>query len=186
MTRIALVVLLGWLLPLGVSWAQDTTPPATVQPAIGFVHLSKIFNESTYVARMRDTINDEFAPREANLKEKAEQLTKLRDEQTRNRLTTTAATTATDADRIAELDREIKREDRDIAAAKRARFDEANAHVERTIKDTIEEVAAEAKVYLVFELSAVLFAETRLDLTNAVITALDAKPLPQTTPTAAE
>lgn len=158
----------------GVAHAQDSDQTVSTEiPAIGFVLLSRVFRESQYVAKVRTDIEEDFSDREQALQAKITQFNELRSTRQQGQLTQVDLSQADAGSNITELEREIKREDRDLAEDKRSRFDAANIEVERTISKKIREVASERKIFLVVELSSVLFAEKRLDLTDDVIASLD-------------
>lgn len=137
---------------------------------MGFVRLSRIFGESDFVKQWHNDVNQEFTAREQDLQDRIAKFQK--DKRSEGE---TAVQIVADGPSLAELEREIKRKDRDLAEDKRVRFEEANREVEKIVLKTIREIASQRKVYIVFELSTVLFAEKSLDLTDDVIVALDAR-----------
>ena len=174
MTRIFKSIVSATLLCLvGLTYGsvvKAQSSATTDVPQIGFVLLSKVFRESQYVANIRQGIDAEFVEREQALQAKIDEFTRLRENETSLTQDVAAGDASVDLD---ELEREIKREDRNLSEDKRSRYDEANREVERQVGETIQKVAASHQLFMVFELSSVLYAERRLDITDEVIAELD-------------
>ena len=145
----------------------------SIERGVAFVSLSRIFKESKYVeARLAD-INSEFSEREQELEAKIEQLRQSRETHARDRLTMTASERSTETDKLNEMEIEIQREGRNLTEDKRLRFDSAQRELEIFVLEKIQDVSSEKENFIVFDLSTILFADTRLEITDEVIIRLD-------------
>lgn len=176
--------------PMGVRAQEDTEQREAEQPAaeaspgnrptnlaiekgIAFVNLARIFRESEYIAARRQAINAEFVEREQAISDKIDALQATRQKLDQERLTLTNAEIQEENSRINATEVEIQRETRDLADDKRLRFDAAQRELERRVLETIKEVSRTRESFIVFDLSTILFADARLEITDYVLELLD-------------
>lgn len=145
----------------------------SIESGVAFVNLNRIFQESSYIDARLAEVNSEFTAREQELEQKVEELAQMREQHSRDRLTMTVAQRSEVTDRINEMELEIQRENRNLSEDKRLRFDSAQRELERTVLETIQEVSANRENFIVFDLSTILFADKRLEITDEVILRLD-------------
>ena len=145
----------------------------SIERGVAFVSLNRIFKESKYVEARLSDVNSEFSEREQELEAKIEQLSQARETHSRDRLTMTAAERSTETDKLNELEIEIQREGRNLTEDKRLRFDSAQRELEIFVLEKIQDVSSEKENFIVFDLSSILFADTRLEITDEVIMRLD-------------
>lgn len=167
--------------------AEAAEPAAAEQPAVrrpenppvekglAFVNLARIFKESEHIAARRKEISAEFRDREQAIADKIDALQLARQTLDKERLTLTNAQIQEENDRINASEVEIQRETRDLADDKRLRFDAAQRELERAVLETIKEVSRGRENFIVFDLSTILFADARLEITDDVIGLLDEK-----------
>lgn len=144
-----------------------------IEKGIAFVNLARIFRESEYIAARRQAINAEFVEREQAISDKIDALQATRQKLDQERLTLTNAEIQEENSRINATEVEIQRETRDLADDKRLRFDAAQRELERRVLETIKEVSRTRESFIVFDLSTILFADARLEITDYVLELLD-------------
>lgn len=144
-----------------------------IEKGIAFVNLARIFRESEYIAARRQAINAEFVEREQAISDKIDALQATRQKLDQERLTLTNAQIQEENSRINATEVEIQRETRDLADDKRLRFDAAQRELERRVLETIKEVSRTRESFIVFDLSTILFADARLEITDYVLELLD-------------
>lgn len=144
-----------------------------IEKGIAFVNLARIFRESESIAARRQEINAEFVEREQAISDKIDALQATRQKLDQERLTMTNAQIQEENSRINATEVEIQRETRDLADDKRLRFDAAQRELERRVLETIKEVSRKRESFIVFDLSTILFADARLEITDYVLELLD-------------
>lgn len=144
-----------------------------IEKGIAFVNLARIFRESESIAARRQEINAEFVEREQAISDKIDALQATRQKLDQERLTMTNAQIQEENSRINATEVEIQRETRDLADDKRLRFDAAQRELERRVLETIKEVSRTRESFIVFDLSTILFADARLEITDYVLELLD-------------
>ncbi len=156
----------------GEEAAERPANPA-IESGVSFVNINRIFKESAYIQGELDAVNAEFSDREEELRAMNDELIEARDEHSRNRLTMTAESISAENERLNAMELEINREGRNLTEDKRLRFDSAQRDLERLVLETIQEVSAGRENFIVFDLSTILFADKRLEITDEVIVRLD-------------
>ena len=151
---------------------RPANPP--IEKGVAFVNLARIFSTSKFIEAKRTEINAEFADREKELEEKIVKLNEMREQQSRDRLTQTAEQRRAANDSLNELDIEIQREQRNLNEDRRLRFDGVQRDLEEFVLEQIQQVSFERENMIVFDLTTILFADARLEITDEVITRLDA------------
>ncbi len=149
-----------------------------IEKGIAFVNLARIFRESEYIAARRQAINAEFVEREQAISDKIDALQATRQKLDQERLTLTNAQIQEENSRINATEVEIQRETRDLADDKRLRFDAAQRELERRVLETIKDVSRTRESFIVFDLSTILFADARLEITDYVLELLDQQEVP--------
>lgn len=159
--------------PAAESPAANRPSNLAIEKGIAFVNLARIFRESEYIAARRQEINAEFVEREQAISDKIDALQATRQKLDQERLTLTNAEIQEENSRINATEVEIQRETRDLADDKRLRFDAAQRELERRVLETIKEVSRTRESFIVFDLSTILFADARLEITDYVLELLD-------------
>lgn len=145
------------------------------EKGMAFVNLARIFKESIYVDSQRQKISAEFKDREAKLRQRIDALAAERDKLVAEQVTMTDQQIQELNERFAEEELSIQRDTRDLADDKRLRFDAAQRDLEQVVLESIQEVSREREDFIVFDLSTILFADSRLEITDSVIELLDQK-----------
>lgn len=159
--------------PAAESPSPNRPSNLAIEKGIAFVNLARIFRESEYIAARRQEINAEFVEREQAISDKIDALQATRQKLDQERLTLTNAQIQEENSRINATEVEIQRETRDLADDKRLRFDAAQRELERRVLETIKEVSRTRESFIVFDLSTILFADARLEITDYVLELLD-------------
>ena len=178
-TRQYWAVALALLFPV-VAYAQEEEAvvqptDAAIEKGIAFVNLARIFKESNFIDGHRQDISAEFLDREAELRGRIDQLAADRDKLLTEQLTMTDAQIQEFNNRISEEELSIQRDTRDLADDKRLRFDAAQRELEKMVLEVIQEISRGREDFIVFDLSTILFADSRLEITDSVIGLLDQK-----------
>ena len=153
--------------------SEDRPNNLAIEKGVAFVNLSKIFKDSSYVQAKREEIAEEFMDQEKVLEEKIKLLQADKEDLTKNRLTMTSAQIQDATDALNAREIEIKRETRDLTDDKRLRFDAAQRELETLVLEKIKEVSRNRENFIVFDLSTILFADARLEITDEVIKLID-------------
>ena len=157
----------------GTENAPDPPNNPSIEKGVAFVNINRIFSESAYIESEFDEVNSEFLAREEELEAKIEELRLAREKQSRDRLTMTVSERTETTEMINEMELVIQRENRDLSEDKRLRFDSIQRDLERFVLEKIQEVSAEKENFIVFDLTTILFADKRLEITDEVIRRID-------------
>ena len=145
--RLAILVALAALLPL----------PAAAQSKFGFVNTQRVLSESLPATRAQKRIEAEFQKRDQELARLADQLKRLQDDIDRNGVTMGETQRRNKEREFGELNRDFQRKQREFR----------ENHI-------IRQIAEQEKFDIIFQ--DAVYASQRIDITDKVIKALDAKP----------
>jgi outer membrane protein len=167
--RYILITLILTLLPeSGIAYANDTIK-------IGVVNTEKILRESRPALAAHKKIDQEFLPRDSEIKEMAEQTRVMQD-----RLEKKGATMS-DTDRL-ELERELANLSRTYQRAQRqmredltARQNEEYGVILNRIDQAIQQIAEKERYDLILQLQDSVYRSQRIDITDQVIEVLNGR-----------
>lgn len=168
--RYILSITLSLAVPLesGIVYAGDTIK-------IGVVNTEKILRESQPALAAHKKIDQEFLPRDAEIKEMAEQTRVMQD-----RLEKKGATLS-DTDRL-ELERELANLSRTYQRAQRqmredltARQNEEYGVILNLIDQAIQQIAEKERYDLILQLQDSVYRSQRIDITDQVIEVLNSR-----------
>ena len=162
-----LIAALGLCLaaPAGAAFAQGK---------IGVVQLERIVRDSGPALRAQKKLEAEFSKREAELKKVADQLRRMQEELEKDGVTMPEAQRRNKERDINELSRDFQRKQREYQEDVNLRRNEELSQVIEQANRIIRQIAESEKYDIIFKEAA--YANPRIDITDKVIKALDAKP----------
>jgi outer membrane protein len=161
------VALLGTcLLPVLSAYAQEYSK-------IGFVNTERVFREAAPAKTANAKIEQEFSRRDKDLQEIAARLKGMSDKLDKDAVVLSESDRAKRQRELADLDKDFQRKQREFREDLNQRRNEELAIVlERTTK-VIKQIAEAEKYDIVFQ--DAVFASPRIDITDKVLKALNAK-----------
>ena len=148
--------------------------PAVAQDKIGFVNTQRVLSESQPAARAQKRIEAEFRKRDQELARIAGDLKRMQDELEKNAVTMGESQRRTKEREFAELNRDFQRKQREFREDLNQRRNEELAQVIEQANRIIRQIAEQESFDIIFQ--DAVYASKRIDITDQVIKALDAKP----------
>jgi outer membrane protein len=155
-------------------WLAVPGGAAFAQSKIGVVQIERIVRDSGPALRAQKKLEAEFAKREAELAKVADQLKRLQDELEKDGVTMSEAQRRTKERDFSELNRDFQRKQREYREDVNQRRNEELSQVIEQANRIIRQIAESEKYDIIFQEAA--YANPRIDITDKVIKALDAKP----------
>jgi outer membrane protein len=147
--------------------------PALAQSSIGFVSLERILREAPAAQRAQKKLEQEFSQRGQDLAKMAEQLKKLQGNLEKNAVTMSESERQKREREFADVNRDFQRRQRefneDLAQRRKEEFDAVLERANRAVR----QIADAEKLDVVFQNEQVVWASTRIDITDKVIKALE-------------
>ncbi len=147
--------------------------PALAQSSIGFVSLDRILREAPAAQRAQKKLEEEFSQRGQELSKMADQLKKLQGNLEKNAVTMSDSERQKREREFGDINRDFQRRQRefneDLAQRRKEEFDGV---LERTNR-AVRKIAEAEKLDIVFQNEQVVWASTRIDITDKVIKALE-------------
>jgi len=140
---------------------------------IGVVNTEKILRESQPALEAHKKIDQEFLPRDAEIKEMAEQARLMQDKLEKNDSTMDDAERRELERELANLSRNYQRAQRQIREDLTVRQNEEYSIILDLIDKTIEQIAQKERYDLILQLKDSVYRSQRIDITDKVIEALD-------------
>ena len=163
-SRLALLAALAALLPL----------PAAAPSKFGFVNTQRVLSESQPASRAQKRIEAEFQKRDQELARLADQLKRMQDDIDRNGVTMGETQRRNREREFGEQNRDFQRKQREFREDLNQRRNEELAQVIEQANRIIRQIAEQEKFDIIFQ--DAVYASQRIDITDKVIKALDAKP----------
>ncbi|MFN2643364.1 MAG: OmpH family outer membrane protein [Burkholderiales bacterium] len=158
-----------------VAIAQDKGATATALTGkFGFVNTERILRDAIPAQRAQKKIEAEFQKRDQELARLADQLKRMQDELEKNGVTMTENQRRIKEREFAELNRDFQRKQREFREDLNQRRNEELAQVVEQANRVIRQIAEQEKFDIIFQ--DAVFASPRIDITDKVIKALEAKP----------
>jgi outer membrane protein len=146
--------------------------PAFPQSKIGFVSLERILREAPVAQQAQKNIEQAFAQRGQDLSRQGDQLKKMQEDMEKNALTMSEADRQKRDREFGDANREFQRKQRefneDLAERRKAEFVQVIEQANRAVR----QIAEAEKIDVVFQNEQVVWASTRIDITDRVIKAL--------------
>jgi outer membrane protein len=154
--------------------AAAPVAPALAQGKIGVVQIERIVRDSAPALRAQKKLEAEFSKREADLAKVADQLKRLQDELEKDGVTMSESQRRSKERDFNELNRDFQRKQREYREDVNQRRNEELSQVIDQANRIIRQIAEQEKYDIIFQEAA--YANPRIDITDKVIKALDAKP----------
>jgi outer membrane protein len=138
---------------------------------IGFVNTDRVFKEAAPALRSQKKLQDEFAPRDQEIKVVNAQATQVKAKLEKDGLTMAESEKRALESELARLSREIQRLQREFREELNLRKQEELKVILRIANEEIDKIAAEEKYDLI--LQEAVYRSDRLDITDKVIKALE-------------
>jgi outer membrane protein len=147
--------------------------PVLAQSHIGFVSLERILREAPAAQRAQKKIEQEFVKRDQELARMADQLKKTQEHLERNAVTMSESDRQRSEKEFGDLNREFQRKQRQFREdLTQRRNEELGAVIERANR-IVKQIAEAEKLDVVLQNEHVVWASTRIDITDKVIKALE-------------
>ena len=146
---------------------------------IGFVNTERLFREAAPAKRAQQKLEKEFAGRDADLQKLSKQVRELQAQLERDGVTMAEAERRNKVRDLANMTRDMQRLQREFREDLNLRRNEELAAVQERANKVIQQIAESEKFDLILQ-DPVVYASTRIDITDKVIKALNAAP-PTTT-----
>lgn len=138
---------------------------------IGFVNTDRVFKEAAPALRSQKKLQEEFAPRDQEIKAVNSQATEVKAKLEKDGLTMAESEKRALESELARLSREIQRLQREFREELNLRKQEELKVILRIANEEIDKIAAEEKYDLI--LQEAVYRSDRLDITDKVIKALE-------------
>ena len=138
---------------------------------IGFVNTDRVFKEAAPALRSQKKLQEEFAPRDQEIKDVSAQATEVKAKLEKDGLTMAESEKRALESELARLSREIQRLQREFREELNLRKQEELKVILRIANEEIDKIAAEEKYDLI--LQEAVYRSDRLDITDKVIKALE-------------
>jgi outer membrane protein len=149
-----------------------TAGPALAQTSIGFVSLDRILREAPPAQQAQKKLEQEFSQRAQNLSRQAEQLKKMQEDLEKNAVTMPESERQKREREFGDSNREFQRKQRefneDLAQERKKEFEGVIARANQAVR----QVAEAEKLDVVLQNEQVVWASSRIDITDKVIKAL--------------
>ncbi len=167
-------VFLAAILAAAACSAGAQQPQAQLQGKFGFVNTERILRDAIPAVRAQKRIEAEFQKRDQELAKLAEQLKRMQDDLEKNSVTMSESQRRTKEREFGDLNREFQRKQREFREDLNQRRNEELAQVVEQANRIIRQIAEQEKYDIIFQ--DAVFASPRIDITDKVIKALEAKP----------
>jgi outer membrane protein len=167
-------VVLAAMLATAAFSAGAQPPQAQPQGKFGFVNTERILRDATPAVRAQKKIEAEFQKRDQELAKIADQLKRTQDDLEKNSVTLSESQRRNKEREFADLNREFQRKQREFREDLNTRRNEELAQVVEQANRIIRQIAEQEKYDIIFQ--DAVFASPRIDITDKVIKALEAKP----------
>ena len=147
---------------------------AHAQAKIGFVNTERILRDSAPAARATKRLEAEFAKKQQDIRQLADQLKRLQAELERNAVTMSESQRRDKERDYNELSRELQRRDRDFRDEVNQRRNEEMAQLLDQANRVIRQIAESENYDAILQDG--VYVNPRIDITDKVIKALDGKP----------
>jgi len=153
--------------------ALGAVGPALAQSSIGFVSLERILREAPAAQRAQKKLEQEFSQRGQELSRTAEQLKKMQENLEKNAVTMSESERQKREREFGDINRDFQRRQRefneDLGHRRKEEFEGVLERANRAVR----QIAEAEKLDVVLQNEQVVWASTRIDITDKVIKALD-------------
>jgi outer membrane protein len=156
--------------------AALAAPAPAQQVNIGFVNTERILRESGPAQRAGKKLEAEFSKKQQDIQRLADQTKRVQDDLEKNGLTMSENQRRAKEREFNDLNRELQRRDRDFRDEVNQRRNEETATLVEQANRIIKQIAEQEKFDVILQASDALIINTRVDITERVMKALDGKP----------
>jgi outer membrane protein len=160
----------AFALAMAAGGAQAQAPSGK----FGFVSTERILREAVPAVRAQKKIEGEFKKRDDELAKIADQLKRMQDDLDRNSVTMSETQRRNKEREFGDLNRDFQRKQREFREDLNQRRNEELAQVVAQANQVIQQIAEQEKYDIIFQ--DAVFHSSRIDITEKVIKALEAKP----------
>jgi len=153
---------------------QAPLASAQAENKLGFVNTERILREAAPAVRAQKKIEAEFSKRDQEMARLADQLKRMQDELEKQGVTMAESQRRTKEREFSELNRDFQRRQREFREDLNQRRNEELAQVVEQANRVIRQIAEQEKFDIIFQ--DAIYTSPRIDITERVIKALDAKP----------
>ena len=144
-----------------------------VELKVGYVNTERLFRESPVAVKAQKKLEQEFTKREQDIQKTVKQAREIQSSLEKEGLTMADAEKARKERELANLSREIQRAQREYREDLNQRRNEELGTIHERARKLIQEIAEKEKYDLILEPGSVVFASSRVDLTDRVMKALE-------------
>lgn len=162
------------VLAVSVALAIIVPTAAFAQSKIGFVNTERILRDSAPAAQASKRLESEFAKKQQDLQKLADQLKKMQSDLEKNAVTMSDTQRRSKEREFNELNRELQRRDRDFRDEVNQRRNEEMAQLLDKANRVIRQIAEREHYDAILQDG--VYVNPRIDITDQVIKALEAKP----------
>jgi outer membrane protein len=148
---------------------------AAAQGKIGFVNLERILREAPPAQRAQKVLEREFSKRGQELSQTADRLKKLQENLERNSMTMSDSDRQKQEREFNDLSRDFQRRQREFNEDLSQRRNQELSEVVKQANLAVRQIADAEKLDVVLQNDQVVWASPRIDITDKVIKAIDAK-----------
>lgn len=156
--------------------AALAAPAVAQEVKIGFVNTERILRESGPAQRAGKKLETEFSKKQQEIQRLADQTKRVQDDLEKNGLTMSENQRRAKEREFNDLSRELQRRDRDFRDEVNQRRNEETAQLVEQANRIIRQIAEQEKFDVILQASDALIINTRVDITERVMKALDGKP----------
>jgi len=153
-----------------------SAPAPAQEVKIGFVNTERILRESGPAQRAGKKLEAEFAKKQQDIQRLADQLKRLQDDLEKNSVTMADAQRRTKEREFNDLNRDLQRRDRDFRDEVNQRRNEETAQLVDQANRIIKQIAEQEKFDVILQATDALILNSRVDITDRVMKALEGKP----------
>lgn len=147
---------------------MHTSSAIATEVAVAVVDVSRLQSEVPQVARVREKIKTEYAPREAKAQALQDQITQLEKKLLRDQDTISSVEAKSLERDIRSRKLRLENAKEELVSDRRLRVNEEMDHLRRVLAEVIAEVAKAEKLDIVLE-SGVIWASERANITDKVL-----------------
>src|SRR5712691_8388751 len=147
--------------------------PALAQTSIGFVSLERVLREAPAAQRAQKKLEQEFSQRGQELSRLAEQLKKMQENLEKNAVTMPESERQKREREFGDINRDFQRKQREFNEDLGHRRKEEFEGVLERANLAVRQIAEAEKLDVVLQNEQVVWASTRIDITDKVIKALE-------------
>ena len=149
--------------------AQNTAISSNISLKIGFVHNERLLRESPAALKVATKIETEFAKRRAEVKAQADRIAEIQRQIERNGITMAEAERRAKERELSALTRDFQRAQTELRDDIQLRENDGLRTLAELANKIIRRIAEQEKFDIIFQQESVVFVAPRVDLTDRVI-----------------